>query len=407
MWRREEGFAAFYLTILILGVLLAAGSISGFLVFHQQRILRNTLSSAQAYYGAEGGVEDALLRLAKNKNWSSSYTLPVGSASVEVQISDLVAGSRTIIAKGDASGKVRKVRAVHELDATEAQFFYGAQVGDAGLIMENNSIVNGNIFSNGSVRGEAGSRIVGTVKVAGTGDYILRANVSGDAYVDRCQNSTISGTLHALSQSGCTYGSFVMEAPPAPIPLPIPQQDIDNWKMAAQNGGTRGSQTYSSGTWELGPVKIEGNLTIQDTATLVVKGTIWVTGDITVKNSARVRLAGSYGSLSGQMIADGKITLKNSSVSSGSGTPGSYLMYLSTLPDRPAIEIENSALADILYTSQGGVDVENNSSMRQITGYGIRLKNSAQVTYEIGLQDVSFTSGPSAGWKVTDWREIE
>lgn len=403
----QKGFAASYLTVLILGALLTIGGAAGFFVFHQQRILRNTVASAQAYYGAEGGIEDALVKLAKGMEWSSSYTLPVGNASTAVQISDLFAGSRTITAKGDVASRVRKVRAVYTLDTTEAEFFYGAQVGDGGLVMKNNSTVNGNVFSNGSVRGEPNSQLNGTVKVAGTGDYILGANVSQDAYVDRCDNSVIGGVLHALSQTACTYASFVSESPPDPIPLPIPQSDIDNWKEQAAAGGAVGSQTYSSGTWELGPVKILGDLTVQNTATLVIKGTIWVTGNVTVGNSARVQLASSYGSLSGQIISDGRITLQNNSVSSGSGTAGSYLMYLSTSSANPALMIQNFAQADILYTSQGWINVANNSSMRQITGYGIQLENSAQVTYEIGLQDAAFTSGPSAGWKVTNWQEIE
>lgn len=403
----QRGFAAFYLTVLILLVLLAIGGAVGFFVFHQQRIMRNSIAAAQAYYGAEGGIEDALLRLAKGKKWSSPYTFPVGLASVEVQISELFAGSRTITAKGNVNSRIRKVRAVYELDTTEAEFFYGAQVGDGGLIMRNNSTVNGNIFSNGNVSGEVNSLVGGTAKVSGAGHSITGATVSGDAYVDMCKDSRITGTLYAITQSECTYGTFVRASPPDPVPLPIPQSDIDNWKLQAASGGTIGTQTYSSGTWELGPVKIAGDLTVKNTAALIVKGVIWVTGNVTVANSAQVRLDGSYGSLSGQIISDGKITLQNDSVSSGSGSRGSYLMYLSTAVLNPAIEVQNSAVVDIVYTSQGWIKIQNNASMRQVTGYGIEVANSATVTYEIGLQDAAFTSGPSAGWQVTSWQEIE
>ena len=111
------------------------------------------------------------------------------------------------------------------------------------------------------------------------------------------------------------------------------------------------------------------------------------------------------------IIADGIITLENSSVSSGSGQAGSYLMYLSTYPGIPspsaAMILKNFAKSDILYTTNGFVEFENNADLREVTAYGLRLKNSAELTYELGLQSTAFTSGPGGGWVVTSWKEIE
>ena len=111
------------------------------------------------------------------------------------------------------------------------------------------------------------------------------------------------------------------------------------------------------------------------------------------------------------IIADGVITLENNTVFSGTGEAGSYLMYLSTYPGIPsassALIIRNFAVADILYTTNGFVQFENNTDLREVTAYGLRLKNNAELTYEAGLASTIFTAGPSGGWTMKSWKEIE
>ncbi len=403
--QKSNGFVALYLTILVLGIFAAVGVSSGLYIFTLQKAINNNTLSADAYYSAESGIEDALLRLKKDQIWSSPYSFNLDNSSVQVTISDLFAGARTITATGNFNSRIRRVRAVYELSASKAQFFYGAQIGVGGLRMKNNSTVNGNIFSNGSVSGTTGARITGTIKVSGATNSISSVSISGDAYTQSCSQSNIAGTLYAINKEHCTYGVFVAQSPPNQVGLPISQQNVDEWKAVAENGGSIGSQSFSSGTRILGPVKILGDLTVRNTAKLILTGTIWVTGNITISNSAQVILDPSYGSLSGMIISDGLIFLTNSSRSSGSASAGSYLMYLSTSSSDYAIDISNSAAADILYTNNGWIEVENSAQLRQITGYGVDLGNTATVNYEIGLEDVSFTSGPSAGWEITDWKE--
>jgi hypothetical protein len=236
------------------------------------------------------------------------------------------------------------------------------------------------------------------------------ASVAQDAYVHSCVNSSVGATLHAATQSSCTFGSLTSSGLPiSPAPLPITQAQIDQWKQDALAGGVISGSYELSGTQSetLGPKKIQGNLIVQNFAQLTLTGTLWVAGTVDVKNDARVRLSTSYGSLSGVMVADGTVTLQNSSISSGSGQAGSYLMYLSTSANEKAIEVKNRAIADVLYTSQGGVTVENNLQLREVTGFSLHLKNNAVITYETGLQNASFVSGPGAGWKVLSWKEVE
>jgi len=128
---------------------------------------------------------------------------------------------------------------------------------------------------------------------------------------------------------------------------------------------------------------------------------------VDIKNEAQVQVATSLGAASAMIIADGIITIQNNSISSGSGTQGSYLMYLSTNTGNPAMQVKNNAIADIVYASAGWVVVENNDSLKQASGYGVHLKNNAVITYEAELVNTSFFTEPQAAWELVSWKEVE
>ena len=50
--------------------------------------------------------------------------------------------------------------------------------------------------------------------------------------------------------------------------------------------------------------------------------------------------------------------------------------------------------------------LKNSVKLKEVSGYLIEAENSAEVTYETGLANLLFTSGPSGGWNLTDWEEI-
>ncbi|KKT91018.1 MAG: hypothetical protein UW93_C0014G0001, partial [Parcubacteria group bacterium GW2011_GWC1_45_13] len=43
---------------------------------------------------------------------------------------------------------------------------------------------------------------------------------------------------------------------------------------------------------------------------------------------------------------------------------------------------------------------------KEATAYGIILNNEAIITYESGLANVNFYSGPSGGWNIESWAEV-
>ena len=421
--QRSKGFAVFYITILVLAVVFSLAVSIYILTYGEQKISLNIVKSGQAYYIAEAGVEDILLRLVKKKNWQTPYTLSVGNGISDIEISDIIGGSRTIISTGNTLDRVRKIQIVYEVTTQEISFYYGAQVGEGGMLMGNNSRVHGNIYSNGSVIPAKGGNkgfIDDTVIVALNGNRIEGLQVSKDAKAHTCKDSTIEETLTYVSGGSiqnCTAGETIGEQPNEILPkdLPIPQSQIDQWKQEAENVGIVSGDYTISGkiTQDLGPQKITGNLLVDNNAILNMTGTIWIVGNLMVDNGATIELdQSSYGSNSGIIIVDGKIKVKPNTHLKGTGEEGSYLLLLSmdteVLDDtNPAIEIDNNSDAAIFYTTQGLIVLRNNIKAQEVTGYKVFLDNNAEIIYESGLENASFSSGPGGSWEVTSWKEIE
>ena len=405
-----KGFAMLYLVLLTLFFMAAITASSFLLTSWQQRIGRNAQDSVQAYWAAEAGLEDAFLRLRNNMAWASPILLTVGDGTASTAITQTGPGINLVVAQGNDSSRVRKIQAMFGLTGTTPSFFYGAHIGSGGLQMDNLSKVIGNVFSNGNIVVTSGkAEITETATVAGVGGSMSRVT-SKHAFADICTGADIKKELHANSKGNCTYGSYVpLGIPPSPIPLPISDEEIQQWKDDALAGGVLqgGYELDGSDAATLGPKKIVGNLEVDGSAVLTLSGTLWVTGNVNVKNSARVKLASSYGEMSGVIVADGIVILENNSISEGSGNPNSYLIYLSTNSSNSALTIKNNAIADILYTSQGWIVVENNAQLVEVTGYGLHLKNNAVIQYEAGLQDARFTSGPGASFELSSWKEVE
>jgi len=351
-------------------------------------------------------------------NWSSPYNLKVGNATATVEISDIVGGTRTITSKGNSLNRIRKIQIVYAISTQQVSFHYGAQVGEGGMIMGNGSQVLGNVFSNGSVTG--GGTIQNSIIVAGNGNKIDGITVGNDATVHTCKDSNIDGNLTYVSGGSiqnCTVGGATSTRPNEIElqPLPISQSQIDEWEEDAAAGGVITTNISISGTKILGPIQIgtstnPKNLTVENGATLIIEGTVYVTGDITFNNNATVNLDSSYGSLSGIILTEGVITVENNVILNGSGQAGSYVLLLSTKNDttNPVIDIRNNAAGSVIYYANSGlIYLANNMYAREVTGYKIQIANNAIIQYESGLEETNFSSGPGGSWEVTDWKEIE
>jgi len=256
---------------------------------------------------------------------------------------------------------------------------------------------------------------------------ITDSKICGDAYYQSASSidSTSKNFLDNPNSHTCplptTPGTGYPNQPDPPVaPFPISEANISQWKTDATNGGIiNGSYTLNNDS-SLGPIKITGDLNITDNKkTLTVTGTIYVQGKIIVGNGMKIKCDASYGANSCVILTDSWIQVNNGGTFSGSGQPNSYLMLLSTLAgcngqehlpqctqNNAAIDLNNNSSGGIFYANNSLIHLDNVVNVQEIVAYMLALSNNSVITYQQGLANAQFSSGPSGGWTITSWKEI-
>ena len=167
----NKGFATLMALLVVISLVLVVSLSMVIIVINENQIDKNLVLSAQSYYSAESGLEDALLRVIN----SNDYNHPVN----DLNLDDSVV-SRNIVQDGNSTtiesisshyNNKRKVEAELVITTSDISFHYGVQVGEGGVTMGNNSSIDGNLYSDGSVSGN------GTIK----GDLIVATGMDVDA----------------------------------------------------------------------------------------------------------------------------------------------------------------------------------------------------------------------------------
>ncbi len=162
----QQGYAAIMTTILTLAISLTIISAFTFFALQEANTNRAYVHSIDAHVIAESGIEDAMYRILTGKQIGASQLLGVGSGTTTITVTTS-GNTRTIRSEGIENSFQNNMQAIIDINNQTVNFYYGIQVGDGGLIMNNNSQVNGNIYSNGSIIGDNGATITGDATVAG------------------------------------------------------------------------------------------------------------------------------------------------------------------------------------------------------------------------------------------------
>lgn len=301
----------------------------------------------------------------------------------------------------------------------------GGQTGYIYLLTQNNNANSPlNIYQ---ISGSGGSMIYGDVVSAGPSGSVSQINASSSIYAKTISNSIAKGNAYFKDISNTTVlgTSFPGSADQATSSMPISDAVIDQWEADAVAGGIITSpcpyKITGSSVVTLGPKKINCDLEVSNSSTLYLAGMVWVKGNVTLSNSGTIQIAPSISGKTAAIIADdpanrtsgSKITISNSTSYLGSGT-NSYVMLVSrntsaeTGGSVKAIEVSNSVSGKLLvYAPHGEILLQNSASIKEVTGWRTRLKNSATVIYETGLANLIFTSGPSGGYQIGTWGEVE
>jgi hypothetical protein len=406
-------------------------------ILRQGRIVSDVYKSRESYFLAESGIEDVIYRLRTGKSVGTTVNLSLNGGSASVEITPTASGKQ-VIATGSKNNDVRKIQS-NVIFGTGIAFHYGIQSGQGGFSMSNSSSVVGNVFSGGAVIGNNNNFIYGDVVSAGStgtiygihatgtayahnlGKVAVATTVDKDAYYQVKTNTTVNGTLHPGS------------ADQTVVPLPISDAQINQWESDALAGGIMASNEcddYSSNSntctistsRTIGPKKIPFNLLIKSASGIVtVDGPIWVTGNITTQTGPTIRMSPSLGVQNVAVIADnpsdttgsGIIDIGQSTIFEGSGSPGSFVFLISqnnsgeTGGSTDAVSMSQGASALVAYASHGQISLSQSVNVKGVTAYKIILSQSAQVKYDTGLPSTLFEGGPSGGYDISFWKEIQ
>ena len=262
---------------------------------------------------------------------------------------------------------------------------------------------------------DVGGDLAFRVWIGGTNTKIEDMTIGNATTGTGRANLFVNVTIHG---SACPNQYCIVENP-SRGELPISDGVIQDWKNDAAAGGQISGDYNVTTDVSLGPREITGNLNMtSNNKVLTLTGTVYVHGNIDISNGSSIHCDSSYQADSCIILSDGWIHLANNGQFFGSGQTNSYIMLLSTLActgivsplctghHNGAIDLHNNADGAIFYAGNGFINLHNNVGARELVGYKINLDQNAVVTYESGLANVNFSSGPSGGYAILSWREI-
>jgi hypothetical protein len=437
-------------------------------------IANNSIQSKQSFLLAESGTEDAYYQIKKYNDTTSPTTLPtLNSGTVTTTIINQTNGTKTISATGDVASKQRKnTLKTKPNSTTKTTLKYGSHIGTGGLKIDGgNTVITGDVYSNGPVAGGSGTgyKINGDVTSA---DDPLVANDSSVLGYDKNKisftenvfaNTINKSKLNTGKTNNCNFGSnnnptcVTMDLSFIPIkPLntinaaTITELKTNaavntytgNVKITIQTGNNSNPAPLTQGitcttlsnnnTCKIGPVKITGNLTLEDNANVTLTGPVYVVGNIILKGSSKITLDYSYGSnkieiMLAEKINSGSTTSGKINVSDSfkfllpSTTPtitNSYIMLLTeanfggTTSGCTTGSTSNCAISFvggntegevILNAQNGGIALEDSPNMKQITANFLSIKGSAKLGWPSTSSSIEY--GISSLSSISSWQE--
>lgn len=415
------------LALVFLGIFFTTGTAYLSSVTSSTRNARTATASAQALAIAEAAMDTAAYQINQNPSYGGETNTSFGNGVFSISVSTIDSNTKLITATGTVPDTqhplaTKTIKAKIGLTSDVVSFHYGVQAGQGGFRLENSSKIIGNVYAGGSIIGTSQNYIYGDVVSSGASGLVYGIHATSSVYAHTIGNA---GTATVIDKNAyyttktnttVTGTSYPGRADQPSAALPISDEQIAEWENIAAAGGTAicsgGEYTISSGKVDLGPIKIPCDLQISNSAEVTVYGHVWVTGNITIKNSAVVKIAATQGAQNVAIIADNPsdqinsslIKVQNTASFQNSGTAGSFIFLISqnksaeTGGSVEAFELSNSATALVAYAAHGLIPIANSVSLKEVTAYKVVLQNTASVTYDTGLPNAIFESGPGGSW---------
>jgi hypothetical protein len=445
--------------VLVLPALIAIATLYIDLTLSTMRVARTDQSRTRAQLATDAGVDAALEQINLDNDWvGSGGQIELQNAggvrtTYETVVTPIDSDSKEIVSTGRtfrpaaATQPSAVVKVTVNLRSVKTGEF-SVVSGVGGLIMENNSkILGGDVFINGDVVMSNSAQIgltskPGNIQVA----HQNCPNPANATYPRLCAGgengqpisitnpARIYGSVRANNQTNTTGMSnpgLVASSGVTPQSLPThnrTQQKANITQTQSTSYYLNCDANNTTRTWP-GRLKIVGNVTISKGCNIVLEGDVWITGNLTLQNSAKITVANNI-SLGGAntvdprlptLMVDGQqgINLLNSAIlASNSSNVGmqaiTYWSRASCSPDctdvtgvdlrnsrdDTTLKLDNNTEApnSILYARWTQVNLANGGSIGAVIGQRVRLSNSAAITF-----GTSVTTG-DVYWVIDSYR---
>lgn len=455
--KKQRGFAAL-LIIFILGmvsILVASGLIlTG---YNESQMARSGASGTSAFYVANSGIEDAIYKLNADPNYTATvpFELDVSTGKAKYTVVLPASGNnkeRIIDSIGTMGPYVNRIHAVVENTSVKPGFEYAVQGGTNGVEISN-SKVEGDVFSNGYIKGNKASVQANACKTTGTDrawitetatavDTIGKLDtndtgvcISGDAIASYLKECYVVGTRTSPNavDSNCAGNVTppVISPAPTPVPPPMSDADIQSVKNYLTHKGTTFSgsctidgtshMTNCGGTSNtIGNSIITENLTVSSNNILKISGPVWVKGSITFNSNVSITITATTGQI---VITDQPLTSSSNTAFDHNGN--AYLLFISTytaypspLPtpppdpssafcDTPAITISSNTSNVLFFTPAGCALINSNATfVGSLVAEKVKIINNSTVTYDANLANAVFSTSQAGGWQIASFSQL-
>ncbi|MFH1715409.1 MAG: hypothetical protein ABH857_04370 [Elusimicrobiota bacterium] len=385
----NQGEALPLITFIILIVVVLGAAIT---LMVREEVKESTMlrGGNEALYIAEGGAHKAISKItSSSEEFTGEGDVPLGKGMYTVTVTNQGNDLYEIISTGYIPNSsnpkhARRLRILFALASDDPsrgfvqdEAFNYAAVGNDNLYINNMSIINsanpgnqGNIRSNANITCENGAIVNGNAYAVGS------INLIGASVINGTQN----------------IGQAV---------LALPEIDLDYYSQKAKEGGVlEGNQTYSSGITNLGPVYINGDLVIENTAIVNLTGDIYVKGNISLHNTSYVK--GGY-----VICAEGTILAKNLAYV---GQGDNITAIITSNNTSQAIVLQNASVTSkaIYYAPKGSLKVRNAAIINGcLVAKNLEISNGAIVNHMIDINlDLPGANAIGGENRVVSWREI-
>jgi len=436
-------------------------AVSGF------RVAKKDQMHTQSQLATDAGIDYAVQQIAQDENWPGTTTPPSCTippcevelhndgqvkTTYEIAVDNPDADNKVLTAVGrayrpvNASTPDATVKIIVNLRPVRTNNF-SLVTGVGGLFLKNSAkIVGGEVQVNGEVNMQNYSQIglstnplaidvanqVCPKPPADMTDYPRLCNSGENDNPVTIQNPAhIYGNVRANYQtdnSGMSLDGLIASAGVSALPLPAHNRDAQKAAINPANDMT-GAEASCSGsqtkTWPAN-TKITGDATLSQTCQITVQGDIWITGTLTVQNSAKLIVADSLGTTIPVIMIDAQAgaTFRNSAelVSNTSSTGFEIITYWSQKvcsPDpictdvtgtdlynsrnQTTISLNNSAEGPetIFYARWSRVLIINSGQIGALVGQTVELRNSGTISFGTSVPGAEKTT-----WVINGYRRV-